>query len=131
MAKSIQVPLRERLSLAFTLIEDTIYVGLGLLLAGVAAALLITEIVFFSQYILAGQLSDNIVMLLDRILLIIIFAEVLYTVQVSFRQHLLQPGPFLVVGLNSADPRPHGRTTQNGERKRSDFLQRHDRAWLA
>jgi uncharacterized membrane protein (DUF373 family) len=38
-------------------------------------------------------------MLLDRILLIIIFAEVLYTVQVSFRQHLLQPGPFLVVGL--------------------------------
>jgi uncharacterized membrane protein (DUF373 family) len=38
-------------------------------------------------------------MLLDRILLIIIFAEVLYTVQVSFRQHVLQPGPFLVVGL--------------------------------
>ena len=53
MAKSIQVPLREKLSLAFTLIEDTIYVGLGLLLAGVAAALLVTEIVFFSQYILA------------------------------------------------------------------------------
>ena len=49
MAKSIQVPLREKLSLAFTLIEDTIYVGLGLLLAGVAAALLVTEIVFFSQ----------------------------------------------------------------------------------
>jgi uncharacterized membrane protein (DUF373 family) len=38
-------------------------------------------------------------MLLDRILLIIIFVEVLYTVQVSFRQHILQPGPFLVVGL--------------------------------
>ena len=89
MAKSIQVPLREKLSLAFTLIEDTIYVGLGLLLA--AAALLVTGIVFFSQYILAGELSDNIVMLLDRILLIIIFAEVLYTVQVSFRQHFFSP----------------------------------------
>lgn len=38
-------------------------------------------------------------MLLDRILLIIIFVEVLYTVQVSFRQHVLQPGPFLVVSL--------------------------------
>src|SRR5262245_27429048 len=99
MAKSIQVPLREKLSLAFTLIEDTIYVGLGLLLAGVAVALLVTEIVFFSQYIVAAQLSDNIVFLLDRILLIIIFAEVLYTVQVSFRQHILQPEPFLVVGL--------------------------------
>jgi len=84
---------------SFSLIEDIIYVGLGLLLAGVAMALLITEITYFIQYIYAGVLSENIVMLLDRVLLIIIFVEVLYTVQVSFRQHVLQPGPFLVVGL--------------------------------
>jgi len=70
-----------------------------LLLASVALALLATEIIYFGQYIFAGALSENIVMLLDRILLIIIFVEVLYTVQVSFRQHILQPGPFLVVGL--------------------------------
>ena len=76
-----------------------LYVGLGLLLAGVAGALLVAEIIFFSQYILAGNLSEHIVMLLDRILLIIIFVEVLYTVQISFRQHVLQPGPFLLVGL--------------------------------
>jgi uncharacterized membrane protein (DUF373 family) len=44
-------------------------------------------------------LADNVVFLLDRILLIIIFVEVLYTVQVSFRQHILRPEPFLVVGL--------------------------------
>jgi uncharacterized membrane protein (DUF373 family) len=70
-----------------------------LLLASVAAALLVTEILYFTRFILAGALSDNIVLLLDRILLIIIFVEVFYTVQVSFRQRLLQPGPFLVVGL--------------------------------
>jgi uncharacterized membrane protein (DUF373 family) len=87
------------LSVSFSLIEDIIYVGLGLLLAGVAGALLITEIIYFIQYISAGVLPENVVMLLDRILLIIIFAEVLYTVQVSLRQHVLQPGPFLVVGL--------------------------------
>lgn len=98
MAKAIS-PAREWLSAAFNLVEDAIYVGLGFLLAGVAVALLATEIGFFGQYIVAGRLSENIVMLLDRILLIIIFAEVLYTVQVSFRQHVLQPGPFLVVGL--------------------------------
>jgi uncharacterized membrane protein (DUF373 family) len=69
------------------------------LLAGIAAALLISEFIFFTQYIFGGILAENIVALLDRILLIIIFAEVLYTVQVSFRQHVLQPGPFLVVGL--------------------------------
>jgi uncharacterized membrane protein (DUF373 family) len=39
------------------------------------------------------------VFLLDRILLIIIIVEVAYTVQVSFRQHVLRPEPFLVVGL--------------------------------
>jgi uncharacterized membrane protein (DUF373 family) len=69
------------------------------LLTGIAAALLISEFIFFTQYIYGGILSENIVALLDRILVIIIFAEVLYTVQVSFRQHVLQPGPFLVVGL--------------------------------
>ena len=98
MAKTMS-PAREWLSAAFSFVEDAIYVGLGVLLAGVAVGLLATEIGFFSQYIIAGDLSENVVMLLDRILLIIIFAEVLYTVQVSFRQHVLQPGPFLVVGL--------------------------------
>jgi uncharacterized membrane protein (DUF373 family) len=90
---------------SFSLIEDIIYVGLGLLLAGVAVALLITEITYFIQYIYAEVLSENIVLLLDRVLLIIIFVEVLYTVQVSFRQHVLQPGPFLVVGLIAATRR--------------------------
>jgi uncharacterized membrane protein (DUF373 family) len=87
------------LAVGFSLIEDIIYVGLGLLLAAVAGALLISEIIYFIQYISAGALSENVVMLLDRVLLIIIFVEVLYTVQVSLRQHVLQPGPFLVVGL--------------------------------
>lgn len=85
--------------MGFSRVEDVIYVGLGLLLTAVAASLLVTEIVFFSEYIWAANLSENIVVLLDRILLIIIFVEVLYTVQVSFRQHVLQPAPFLVVSL--------------------------------
>lgn len=58
-----------------------------------------TEVIFFTRYLFGGILTENIVLLLDRILLIIIFVEVLYTVQVSFRQRVLQPGPFLVVGL--------------------------------
>ena len=90
---------RESFSVVFTRLEDVIYIGLGLLLAGVAGALLIAEIIYFTQYLVAGTLSDNIITLLDRTLLIIIFVEILYTVQVSFRQHVLQPGPFLVVGL--------------------------------
>jgi uncharacterized membrane protein (DUF373 family) len=90
---------RQWVTLGFNWAEDTVYVGLGLLLAAVAITLLITEIIYFVQYLAAGALAENIVFLLDRILLIIIFVEVLYTVQVSFRQHVLQPEPFLVVGM--------------------------------
>ena len=91
--------LRDWLSHWFSLAEDTLYVGLGLLLIAIAFTLLITEIVYFAQYLSTWTLAENVVFLLDRILLIIIFVEVLYTVQVSFRQHILRPEPFLVVGL--------------------------------
>jgi uncharacterized membrane protein (DUF373 family) len=91
--------LSEFVSLWFSRAEDAIYIGLGLLLAAIAFTLLITELVYFWNYLWTQTLSENIVFLLDRILLIIIFVEVLYTVQVSFRQHILQPEPFLVVGL--------------------------------
>jgi uncharacterized membrane protein (DUF373 family) len=91
--------LKEWLILLFNRAEDIIYVGLGLLLAVIAFTLLASEMVYFGRYLSAGTLAENIVFLLDRILLIIIFVEVLYTVQVSFRQHVLRPEPFLVVGL--------------------------------
>ena len=91
--------IRNGFALAFSRAEDTIYIGLGVLLAATALALLIYELFFFVNYVLKGTLSENIVFVLDRILLVIIFVEVLYTVQVSFRQHTLQPEPFLVVGL--------------------------------
>lgn len=91
--------IRNGFALGFSGVEDSIYIGLGILLAATAFALLIREASFITDYILTGTLSENIVFVLDRILLVIIFVEVLYTVQVSFRQHTLQPEPFLVVGL--------------------------------
>jgi hypothetical protein len=41
----------------------------------------------------------------DRILLILMIVEVMYTVQVSFREHSLVPEPFLIVGLVAATRR--------------------------
>jgi uncharacterized membrane protein (DUF373 family) len=90
---------KEWLTLLFGYAEDVVYVGLGLLLMMIALSLLVTEMIYFGNYLLMRTLTDNVVFLLDRILLIIIFVEVLYTVQVSFRQHVLRPEPFLVVGL--------------------------------
>jgi len=77
-----------------------VYVGLGLLLAYGAGALLITSVVglFHGN----GGAQAAILELLDRSLLILMFVELLYTVQVSFRAHALKPEPFLVVGLIAA-----------------------------
>lgn len=46
-----------------------------------------------------GTLADNIVPLLDQLLLIIIIVELLFTVKVSFREHILEPQPFLIVAV--------------------------------
>ena len=87
---------------AFSLIEDVVYLGLGLLLTGSAVALLVSSGINFVQHLMARSLATNIVPLLDRLLLILLIVELLYTVQVSLREHNLLPEPFLLVGLIAA-----------------------------
>jgi uncharacterized membrane protein (DUF373 family) len=87
---------------AFTAVEDIVYIGLGLLLASSSVVLLVSSMLSFGHNLLAGSFATNIVPLLDRILLILLLVELLYTVQVSFREHTLVPEPFLLVGLIAA-----------------------------
>jgi uncharacterized membrane protein (DUF373 family) len=87
---------------AFSVVEDIVYIGLGLLLAGSSLVLLVIGAINFGQNLMAGSFATNIVGLLDRILLILLFVELLYTVQVSFREHTIVPEPFLLVGLIAA-----------------------------
>jgi uncharacterized membrane protein (DUF373 family) len=92
-------PDRSWVARVFTAVEDVVYVGLGILLAGCSLALLVSGLINFGQNLMAGSLTTNIVSLLDRVLLILLVVELLYTVQVSFREHALMPEPFLLVGL--------------------------------
>src|SRR2546425_1529445 len=89
---------RHWIAWAFTLVEDVVYIGLGLLLAGSALVLLVRGVIEFWQSI-ADHNPKAIIELLDRILLILLIVELLYTVQVSFREHVLAAEPFLLVGL--------------------------------
>ena len=86
----------------FVRVEDAVYVGLGTLLAAIALVLLVAVAVAFVRALLGDALPDRAVDLLDRILLILMIVELLYTVQVSFREHALVPEPFLIVGLIAA-----------------------------
>jgi uncharacterized membrane protein (DUF373 family) len=92
-------PARDWVARVFTAAEDVIYVGLGLLLAASSFILLVSGLIRFGQNLMAGSFATNIVGLLDRILLILLVVELLYTVQVSFRERTLVPEPFLLIGL--------------------------------
>jgi uncharacterized membrane protein (DUF373 family) len=97
--------IRERIAQSFTRVEDIVYVGLAILLAASAIVLLIDGALAFGRHLFAGTMAGRIIDLLDRILLILMIVEILYTVQVSFREHTLAPEPFLIVGLIAATRR--------------------------
>jgi uncharacterized membrane protein (DUF373 family) len=67
--------------------------------------LLIDGGVSFRCQLLGGARPGPIIDLLDRVLLVVMIVELLYTVQVSFREHTLVPEPFLIVGLIAATRR--------------------------
>jgi hypothetical protein len=90
---------RDWLTRIFGWVEDIIYIGLGVLLAAAALTLLVTAGHTFWVNLLEGTLSQNMIGMLDRMLLILLIVEVTYTVQVSIREHGLAPEPFLLVGL--------------------------------
>lgn len=80
-------------------VEDLVYVGLGLLLTIAALTLLVTTLKSVALALWNHALGGQVVNLLDQILLILLVIELLYTVQVSFREHGLIAEPFLVVAL--------------------------------
>jgi uncharacterized membrane protein (DUF373 family) len=92
-------PARVQLTRGLSLVEDVVYVGLGVVLTIVALALLVTVLKSIGVAVWRVTLSDDIVRILDQILLILLIVELLYTVQVSFREHGLLAEPFLVVAL--------------------------------
>ena len=93
---------REWVARAFTRVEDVVYVVLGLLLAASAIALLASAGLAFARSIADGEVAGRVVSILDQLLLVLMIIEILYTVQISFREHALMPEPFLVVGLIAA-----------------------------
>jgi len=90
---------REWVARAFTRVEDVVYVALGVLLAASAIALLASAGVAFVRTVADGEVAGRLVTILDQLLLVLMIVEILYTVQISFREHALVPEPFLVVGL--------------------------------
>lgn len=90
---------REYFTKALSTVEDIVYVGLGLVLSMTAIALLWLGFRTLVAAVGSHSLTGELVGLLDQVLLILLIVELLYTVQVSFREHGLVAEPFLVVAL--------------------------------
>lgn len=115
MKAAARTGFREAVARVFSAVEDVVYVVLGLLLAAGLAALLLDAALAFWRGFAAGLSSMNIVPFLDRTLLVLMVVEILYTVQVSFREHLLIPEPFLLVALIASVRRIIVLTAELGE----------------
>jgi uncharacterized membrane protein (DUF373 family) len=83
----------------FSRVEDVVYVALALLLVALAIGLLVDAGVTFARAVAGRDVAGQVATVLDRLLLVLMVVEILYTVQVSLREHTLVPEPFLVVGL--------------------------------
>ncbi|HEY4886571.1 MAG TPA: phosphate-starvation-inducible PsiE family protein [Myxococcales bacterium] len=101
----VEKGLRGLVARAFGLTEDAVYIGMGVLLAFSAVALLISGGLSLWNATIRGAPLEAVIGLLDRTLLVLMLVELLYTVRVSFRQHALLPEPFLIVGLIAATRR--------------------------
>lgn len=82
--------------------EDIIYVAIAVLLVVSASVLLVTSALTFIQQIQAENIAKTAVRMLDKLLLVLMMVEILYTVRVSFQEHTLIAEPFLIVGLIAA-----------------------------
>ena len=92
-------PARWSLVRGMSLAEDLVYAGLGVLLAVSAVALLVGGFKTLVSALFERAIGGQIPAILDQVLFILLVIELMYTVQVSFREHGLLAEPFLVVAL--------------------------------
>ncbi len=79
-------------------VQDAVTAGVGVVLIALACVLLIAGITdsLDGHW---GPISAAGPLLLDRVLLVLILVEIVYTVVLSLREHRLVAQPFIVVGL--------------------------------
>ncbi len=79
--------------------EEYIYIAAGFILVLAAAGLLVTAVIEITTSLKDFKYTAAIVQLLDRILLVLMLAEIIYTVQRIAHTRRLEATPFLVIGI--------------------------------
>jgi uncharacterized membrane protein (DUF373 family) len=82
--------------------EHHIYLAAGYILVVAAAGLLVVAVIEVVEKAMVGNYAGAIINLLDRVLLAMMIAEIIYTVGRIARTQQLEIEPFLIVGIIAA-----------------------------
>jgi uncharacterized membrane protein (DUF373 family) len=91
--------MRERLYRVLDRLEAAIYLFAGLLLALAAGLILVFATVEGVADFVRGDYPTGVIHLLDRVLLALMLAEVIYTVVRFAREGTIEAEPFLIIGI--------------------------------
>ena len=94
--------MKDLVSNVFSVMQDILYGAIALLLVVIAALVVISTAGSVIEAVTGGHIMQGVIEVVDRVLLALMVAEILYTVVVSFQSHSLKPEPFLIVGLIAA-----------------------------
>jgi len=92
--------LRNHFDRLFSWAENAIYLLIGIIL--LMAVLFLFYDVIMSFFRLHDSLVREIVEVLDKTLLIMMMVEILYTIRISLKEHVLNPEPFIIVAMIAA-----------------------------
>lgn len=82
--------------------EHYIYIAAGFILVIAAAGLILIGVFEMVSLVINGDYVRAMIQLLDRILLVLMVAEVVYTIGRITRTQMLEVAPFLIIGTIAA-----------------------------
>ena len=83
---------------ALVLVEDAVYVSIAVLLACGAAVLVVRAAIELARGAGSGK-PDAMIEVLDALLLVFIFVELLYAVRITLKDRQIVAEPFLIAGI--------------------------------
>ena len=83
-------------------IEDVIYSIVALLLIASSFLLIYNEVITFPQVFQEANQLKVLIEIISKTLLLVMILEILYTVRITMKDHVLCAEPFLIVGLIAA-----------------------------
>lgn len=90
---------RHRSSIFWSFLEACIYTALACAIAMTAMIALAGAVGVLWHGVRTWNSSDTVLQIIDRLLLVLMLVEILHTVRISIRSHVLVTEPFLIVGI--------------------------------